>query len=144
MPFYFISQALLSAMATAVYAFVVLLVVVLAIQQTANSVRIARLKRKHGCQPVNRIPQPERIIGWHFFKIQLSATKNKNVLETGKRRYQEYGQTWSVSMMGQTFYNVCIRSFKYKFHSRDDWNSKLPLGCLLYLFLATLSFLDGL
>src|SRR6266536_4909290 len=111
MPFNFISQALLSAMAAAVYAFVVLLFVVLAIQQAANSVRIARLKRRHGCQPVNRIPQPERIIGWHFFKIQLNATKNKNVLETGRKRYQEYGQTWSVSMMGHTFYNVRIPFF---------------------------------
>jgi hypothetical protein len=62
--------------------------------------------KKHGCKPVYRIPQTERIIGYSYFKEQVAAAKDKRFLETLTKRYQKYGSTWSATAMGRVFINT--------------------------------------
>ncbi|KAF4629186.1 hypothetical protein G7Y89_g8956 [Cudoniella acicularis] len=69
-------------------------------------VSIVRFKRKHGCKSEVRIPQVERIIGYDLFKIQMQASKDKKIIEVSRKRFENFGNTWSGSMMGQRFFNT--------------------------------------
>jgi hypothetical protein len=71
-----------------------------------NYIRITRYKRKQGCKPGVKLPQFDRILGLDIFRIQIQASKEKATLKLGKDRYDRYGTTWSVSVMGETFYNT--------------------------------------
>ncbi|CZR51989.1 probable cytochrome P450 52A12 [Phialocephala subalpina] len=82
------------------------LVVGYLIQQLANYIRVARFKKQHKCEPETQIPQPERIIGYKLYKTQMEASKNKNLLEAGRQRYIDNGNTWSGIMMGRKFINT--------------------------------------
>lgn len=73
------------------------------ISRAVSRISIARFKKKHGCQPVHRVAQFERIIGYGLYKIQRDALEKKQLLEVGQKRYEENGYTWSFSIMGQTF-----------------------------------------
>ena len=64
------------------------------------------LRRRLGCRPIRRVPQPERIIGYELYRTQVTALKNKNSLDVNLRRYMDNGVTWSVVMMGKTFINT--------------------------------------
>ncbi|KAF8864708.1 putative cytochrome P450 alkane hydroxylase [Acephala macrosclerotiorum] len=75
-------------------------------RQLVNYIRVAKFKKLHKCEPETRIPQPERIIGYELYKIQLEASKNKNILEVGRQRYINNGNTWSAVMMGRKFINT--------------------------------------
>jgi len=69
-------------------------------------VAAARFKKAHGCKPERKIPQFERIIGYGLLKTQIRAVKEKRLLEVSKQRFEEYGTTWSVSVMGNVFINT--------------------------------------
>ncbi|CAG8976451.1 hypothetical protein HYALB_00008040 [Hymenoscyphus albidus] len=71
-----------------------------------RSIQVALFKRNHGCQPETRIPQVDPILGYDIFRIQVEAFKNNNVLGLAYSRYQKYGLTWSLSLMGGRFYNT--------------------------------------
>ena len=62
--------------------------------------------KTHGCKPIYRIPQSERIIGYGYFKEQVEAARNKTLLETTVKRYEEHGTTWSATAMGRVFINT--------------------------------------
>jgi hypothetical protein len=81
------------------------LVVGYLIQQLANYIRVARFKKQHKCEPETQIPQPERIIGYKLYKTQMEASKNKNLLEAGRQRYIDNGNTWSGIMMGRVSFS---------------------------------------
>lgn len=59
--------------------------------------------KAHGCKPIYRFPQSERIIGYGDFKEQCEAPRNKTLLETTVKRYEEHGTTWSATAMGRVF-----------------------------------------
>ena len=62
--------------------------------------------KAHGCEPIHRLAQSERIIGYGYFKEQMKAAKNKTLLETTVKRYEEHGMTWSSTAMGRVFINT--------------------------------------
>jgi hypothetical protein len=71
------------------------------------SIRIARFKKQHGCQPIcNRLPQLERAVGVDLYRTQINASKEGRILELAKSRYDTHGMTWSARMMGQTYVNT--------------------------------------
>jgi hypothetical protein len=67
----------------------------------SNSIRISRLKKLHGCKPEVSIRQSERIIGYQLYKMQIQASKDRNILRISRQRYLDYGNTWSGFMMGK-------------------------------------------
>lgn len=62
--------------------------------------------KAHGCKPIYQIPQSERIIGYGYFKEQMESARNKTLLETTVKRYEEHGMTWSSTAMGRVFINT--------------------------------------
>ena len=62
--------------------------------------------KAHGCEPIYQIPQSERIVGYGYFKEQMEAARNKTLLETTTKRYEEHGMTWSSTAMGRVFVNT--------------------------------------
>lgn len=80
---------------------VLALVVVLCVRWVVNSIRITQFKRQHACEPEVKIHQSERILGYGLFKIQIQASKDRKILEVGRQRYLDYGNTWSAYMMGK-------------------------------------------
>ena len=62
--------------------------------------------KAHGCEPIHQLAQSERIIGYGYFKEQMKAAKNKTLLETTVKRYEEHGMTWSSTAMGRVFINT--------------------------------------
>ena len=56
----------------------------------------ARFKKAHGCQPENKYPQSERLVGWGFYKLLKRAAKDKKILEFGRDRYVDAGTTYSA------------------------------------------------
>jgi len=71
-----------------------------------ESIRIARFKKHHGCQPVCKIPQSERVVGFGLYRTQINASKDGTILELAQGRYDTYGLTWQASMMGQVYTNT--------------------------------------
>ena len=85
---------------------IVFLVVALIVKRIANKVSAARFMKEHDCKPEHKIPQFERLLGYHLYRIQMNASKEKRILEVGYKRYQDNGNTWSGAMMGHTFFNT--------------------------------------
>lgn len=71
------------------------LVSILVVERLVSYIRIARFKRAHGCKPVVRHPQSERIIGYGLYKEQINAARDKNVLEVTEQRFRSNGPTFS-------------------------------------------------
>jgi len=71
-------------------------------------IQVRRITQEHGCKPVNKLHQSERILGYGFLKIQMQAVKEKRILEISRGRYQLYGNSWSGYMLGQNFVNVSL------------------------------------
>lgn len=71
------------------------------LQKIADSIRVARFKKQHGCKPEVQIAQRERIIGYDLYQAQIKASKEKRLVQVGRERYLRYGLTWSGKMMGQ-------------------------------------------
>lgn len=88
---------------TLVGAFVV---VAFVLNKIVNYIRVAQFKKQHGCKPESKMPQWERIVGWDLFKIQLKASKEKVLTTVSRKRFLDYGYTWSATMMGQKFFNT--------------------------------------
>jgi hypothetical protein len=83
------------------------LISVFVVRSIASYISAARFKKAHGCKPVHKLPQSERIIGYDLYKLQVQATKDKNILDAGRKRYEAQGvNTWSASILGRTFYNT--------------------------------------
>jgi hypothetical protein len=76
------------------------------IKKIAKSISTARFIEKHGCKPEPKVPQLERLIGFDLYCIQMKALKEKHALRVNCDRYEDNGITWSVTMMGKTFYNT--------------------------------------
>ena len=62
--------------------------------------------KAHGCKPIHRIPQSERIIGYGYFKNQFAAAKDERILETRVKRHDEHGMAWSSTAMGHVAINT--------------------------------------
>jgi hypothetical protein len=96
-------------MATSQYVFLVLCGLICSLLVTKIRTLLEQRsfsKKKHGCKPVYRIPQTERIIGYGYFKEQVAAAKDKRFLETLTKRNQKYSSTWSVTAIGRVFINT--------------------------------------
>ncbi|PBP27814.1 cytochrome P450 52A1 [Diplocarpon rosae] len=87
---------------------VVLLVLVLVflVNRTIRHIRIARFKKQHGCKAGVRISQSERILGYGLYKTQVQASKSRTLLQVGRKRFADNGNTWRATIMGQAFFNT--------------------------------------
>ncbi|RDW75176.1 putative cytochrome P450 52A12 [Coleophoma cylindrospora] len=72
----------------------------------SDFIAVARFQKKHGCKPARPIPQRERVIGYDLYKAQVKAHKEKRLLDLSRKRFADYGNTWSATMMGRTFINT--------------------------------------
>lgn len=86
--------------------FFVLIIVAFLLDRTAKYVSARRFQKAHGCKPVHKVPQRERIIGWDMYKTQVKTLKEKRRLKAGYDRYKENGNTFVLSMMGFQFFNT--------------------------------------
>lgn len=73
------------------------------IAKLAIYIENVRFAKAHGCEAVPQYPQPERILGWKLFREQVAHEKNKTLLEAGRARYNQVGDTFSFTVMGQPF-----------------------------------------
>ncbi|KAH8597871.1 putative cytochrome P450 alkane hydroxylase [Bisporella sp. PMI_857] len=81
-------------------------VILYLIRYIVRYIAARRFIKANGCKPVRQLPQFERIVGIGLLRTQVNASKNKNLLATSLKRYQNMGFTWSASLMGGTFYNT--------------------------------------
>lgn len=86
--------------------FFVVIIAAFLINRINKYISERRFQKEHGCKPVHRVPQRERIIGWDMYKIQINSAKQKIRLKTGFERYRDNGHTFVLSMMGFDFYNT--------------------------------------
>ncbi|TAQ83964.1 hypothetical protein B7494_g7712 [Chlorociboria aeruginascens] len=71
-----------------------------------SSISASRFKQKHGCEPIARLPQSERILGLGLYRTLRQSSKNKVVLEKAKQRYDGVGNTWECRLLGRRFVNT--------------------------------------
>ncbi|KAF7854577.1 hypothetical protein EAF04_010386 [Stromatinia cepivora] len=86
--------------------FFILIIAALLVHKIKKHVSARRFQKAHGCKPVHKIPQRERIIGWDMYKFQVKNAKEKRRLKAGYDRYKENGNTYVLSMMGFDFFNT--------------------------------------
>ncbi|TGO52447.1 hypothetical protein BCON_0141g00190 [Botryotinia convoluta] len=86
--------------------FFVVIIAAFLFNRITKYISARRFQTEHGCKPVHRVPQRERIIGWDMYKIQVNSSKQKIRLKTGFERYRDNGHTFVLSMMGFNFYNT--------------------------------------
>ena len=107
-PFYFSRPiSLLPTMSWALR-FIGVLFVVLLVKKVARCIEIKRFKQQHGCKPPTYLPQSERIIGWKLYKSQMKASREHKLLQAGRERYLNFGNTLSLTLMGKEFINVSL------------------------------------
>ena len=75
-------------------------------QKIASYISEVRFKKAHGCKPMARMPQWERILGYSFFQEQKRLAKNKGLVEASCKRYKEVGNTYSFSILGRVVINT--------------------------------------
>lgn len=73
------------------------------VTKLVNYIEAVRFSKAHGCKPVVRIPQSERILGYQMVQQQLQEKKNKILLSSGQKRYDQYGDTFQFTASGLTF-----------------------------------------
>ena len=77
------------------------LVTYLVVAKVLSFIEGYRFAKANGCKPPTKYPQPERIIGYKHYKLQVALSKSKMILPTGLSRFREIGNTYSVVTMGQ-------------------------------------------
>jgi len=82
------------------------LVAVFASRRISSYISAARFSKAHGCKPVPKLPQWERIVGYGVFTEQKEAVKNKRLMITNQKRYEKMGLTWDLSVMGNIITNT--------------------------------------
>jgi hypothetical protein len=66
-------------------------------------IEAVRFSRAHGCKPVPKLAQSETIVGWGLAQELNKNRANKTLLESGRKRFIENGDTFQLTVMGQTF-----------------------------------------
>jgi hypothetical protein len=66
------------------------------VNRVRSNISVARFKKAQGCQPEKRLAQRERILGWDLYSAQVQASKDKNILEAGLKRFNDTGPTYSA------------------------------------------------
>ncbi|KFY39519.1 hypothetical protein V494_03952 [Pseudogymnoascus sp. VKM F-4513 (FW-928)] len=87
---------------SAVFLAVACLAVFFIFAKVTSSIEGRRYARDHGCQPPNRFPQSERILGLGLAKSLQALTKSKKFLFTSLQWHREFGNTYSSVLLGQT------------------------------------------
>ncbi|KFX91306.1 hypothetical protein V490_05974 [Pseudogymnoascus sp. VKM F-3557] len=86
----------------AVFLAVACLAVYFIVAKVTSSIEGRRYAKEHGCQPPNRFPQSERILGLSLAKSLQALTKSKQFLFTSLQWHREFGNTYSSVLLGQT------------------------------------------
>ncbi|KAI9645128.1 hypothetical protein NHQ30_005862 [Ciborinia camelliae] len=86
--------------------FFILVIAAFLLDKFSRHVSAKRLQKAHGCKPVHKMPQRERIIGWDVYKVQVKSFEEKRRLKAGYDRYKDNGYTFVLSLMGFDFYNT--------------------------------------
>uniref|UniRef100_A0A093VGW9 Cytochrome P450 n=1 Tax=Talaromyces marneffei PM1 TaxID=1077442 RepID=A0A093VGW9_TALMA len=89
-----------------IYLFIIFAAVFFLVRRLIRYISVARFKRRHGCKPAKQLPQREKIIGFAYFRIQAEAVKKKRLMALQQERYDTYGNTWSLVLMGARFYTT--------------------------------------
>jgi hypothetical protein len=66
-------------------------------------IRAVRFAKAHGCKPVHKFPQNERIVGWEVYQLSKEIRAKHELLETGRQRYLDHGHTYQITLLGNTF-----------------------------------------
>lgn len=102
-----ITQSFLASMAYPLYLGALLcLAVIFTVKRLASYLSAYRFKKAHGCKPVRRLPQSERILGWAYFRRQMKAVKEKRILEEMRSIYDSHGPTFSSVVLGGHLINT--------------------------------------
>lgn len=57
----------------------------------------------NACQPCRRLPQRERLIGYHLYRQDVAMARLGRSLQTAQHRFRLFGHTFSGVVMGQFF-----------------------------------------
>ncbi|KAL7781927.1 cytochrome P450 [Trichoderma afarasin] len=74
-----------------------------AVQRLIVSLEQRKFARKNGCQPCQRIPQKERLIGYGLYRQEVALAREGRSLQEAQNRFQLFGDTFSGVVMGQFF-----------------------------------------
>jgi hypothetical protein len=70
--------------------------------QATSLIKRRHFAKAYGCKPPVKFPQPERILGIHFFNSLQSMMKSKTLLSTGVEWHRAIGNTFSATVLGQS------------------------------------------
>ena len=69
-------------------------------QNIGFQLRRRRFEKIHGCLPVAKLPQIERILGVDILVENLRCFNRKCLMARLKRRFEQFGNTYSVTIAG--------------------------------------------
>ena len=79
------------------------LLLIYLIRRAISWLRLSRFSRAHGCKPVRRLPQTERIVGYDLYRADIAAAQANKSLASALGKFRALGNTWSGKLMGQYF-----------------------------------------
>lgn len=74
-----------------------------AVKQIINFFEQRKFSLDNGCLPCRRMPQRERLIGYHLYKQDVAMARQGRSLQTAQNRFRLFGHTFSGVVMGQSF-----------------------------------------
>ncbi|KAH8646971.1 putative cytochrome P450 alkane hydroxylase [Tricladium varicosporioides] len=90
-------------MAYAVYSLgaVSILLAYYTIKRISTSLTNHKISTANNCEDPPKLPQPERILGFHLLREQFQASKSYTWLSTFQQRFESYGDTFSCIVLGK-------------------------------------------
>jgi hypothetical protein len=76
------------------------------VSTTTSYITAVRFKKAHGCEPENKMPQAERIIGYGLFRNQKQARKENRLTAVTRERFRDNGTTYSSVILGMKVFNT--------------------------------------
>ena len=90
-------------------------------QSTEFYLRRRRFEKIHGCQPAAKLPQIDRILGVDIFVQNLRYFNKKCLMPRLKQRFEQTGNTYSVTLAGNTMiYTIEPENIKAVFSTQFD------------------------
>ena len=76
------------------------------IAKIASSIENYRFSNANGCKPAPKYPQFERILGIANFREDKAHAKAKIRLQSGYKKFEQFGNTYSTFEMGLTLHHT--------------------------------------
>ena len=71
------------------------------VSRILRSIQKRQFAKQHGCEPPYRARTSDPFFGTDRLRRNLAARKERKVLEMGHQRFQQYGNTFVVNMLGK-------------------------------------------